>query len=161
MESFDLRRIETRDDPDVAKLIRTVMPEFGASGAGFAIEDPEVDRMSSAFGGARARYYVVLTGDRLVGGGGYAPLAGADPGVCELQKMYFYPEARGHGVGKTLLARLLDEAKADGFTTCYLETLTGMDRAAKLYASFGFESLKAPMGSTGHFSCNRWMAKAL
>ncbi len=137
------------------------MPEFGASGPGFAIEDPEVDRMSAAFAGPRARYYVVEKEGEIVGGGGFAPLVGGNVGVCELQKMYFYPAARGHGVGRRLLTQLLPEMKAEGFVTCYLETLTGMDRAASLYASFGFERLDKPMGATGHFSCNRWMAKSL
>ena len=35
--------------PAVARLIRAVMPEFGASGPGFAINDPEVDDMFTAY----------------------------------------------------------------------------------------------------------------
>jgi len=45
---FTIRRIRRSDDAAVATLIRTVMPEFGASGPGFAIMDPEVDAMSVA-----------------------------------------------------------------------------------------------------------------
>ncbi len=161
MESTTIRPIAAADDPAIAELIRTVMPEFGADGPGFAIHDPEVAAMTEAYGGPRSKYFVIDDGGRVVGGGGYAPLVGAEPSVCELRKMYFYPELRGRGWGTRLLLHILDQARADGFSTCYLETLAGMDRAAQLYRAFGFEVLEGPMGATGHFGCNRWMAKAL
>ena len=43
---FTMRPIEPRDDAAMARIIRTVMPEFGADGPGFAIHDAEVDTMS-------------------------------------------------------------------------------------------------------------------
>jgi putative acetyltransferase len=159
---LSFRPIRPEDDAAVASLIRTVMPEFGAGGAGFAIHDPEVDRMSAAFGGPRTRYCVVVDGPgRVVGGGGVAPLKGGAQDVCELQKMYFLREARGRGVGKALLAHLLAEARALGFRTCYLETLTTMEAAQGLYRHMGFAPLPGPLGSTGHFGCDRWYALPL
>lgn len=156
-----IRLIKRADDPQVAALIRAVMPEFGAKGPGFAILDPEVDAMSASYDDPRSVYYVVVDtedGGRVVGGGGVARLAGGDEATCELRKMYFYPEVRGRGVGRELLARCLDAARARGYTRCYLETLTGMDAAQRLYASFGFRRLDAPLGATGHFGCDRWYA---
>ncbi len=157
-----LRPIAPADDPVVAGIIRTVMTEFGASGAGFAIHDAEVDGMSGAYGDARSLYLVVADErGAVVGGGGIAPLAGGDASTCELRKMYFTGAARGRGAGRLLLARLLDEAKARGFARCYLETLTGMDAAQHLYRAFGFVPLDAPRGCTGHHSCDRWFERAL
>ena len=43
-----IRPIAPTDDAAMAAIIRAVMPEFGASGDGFAINDPEVDWMSRA-----------------------------------------------------------------------------------------------------------------
>jgi putative acetyltransferase len=153
---FSMRTITRRDDAAVARLIRTVMPEFGANGPGFAILDPEVDAMSTAYRGPRAHYWVITRGGRVVGGGGYAPLQGGDRGVCELRKMYFLPEARGLGLGEALLDRILDHAKRAGFASCYLETLGAMAQARRLYEKKGFSKLNAPRGSTGHFGCNAW-----
>ena len=31
-----------------------------------------------------------------------------------------------------------------------------MDAAQSLYEKTGFRMLDAPLGATGHFSCNRW-----
>jgi len=153
-----IRPIRREDEAAVAAIIRTVMPEFGASGPGFAILDPEVDHLCAAYDRPRAAYWVVADGERLVGGGGIAPLENGDAGTCELRKMYFLAEARGRGVGAALLARCLDEARGFGYRTCYLETLVRMDSARKLYARFGFEKLCAPMGHTGHFGCDSYFA---
>jgi putative acetyltransferase len=156
-----IRPIEPRDDAVVAAVIRAVMPEFGADGPGFAIHDAEVDGMSAAYAQPRCAYFVVERDGVVVGGGGIAPLQNAEPDVCELRKMYFLPEARGIGAGKAMMQRCLDAARALGFSRCYLETLTGMDGAQALYQRSGFTALRAPMGGTGHFSCDRFFIRDL
>ncbi len=158
---FHIRPIEARDDAAVAAIIRSVMPEFGASGSGFAINDPEVDWMQRAYAAPRSAYFVIerdnASGHATVeGGGGIAPLTGGDAGTCELRKMYFLPSLRGLGAGAALMARCLDTARGFGFQRCYLETLTGMDAAMRLYERSGFRRIDAPMGDTGHGGCNRF-----
>ena len=153
-----IRPVQPADEAAVAAIIRTVMPEFGASGPGFAILDPEVDHMARAYDRPGAAYFVACdaASGRVLGGGGVAPLEGGEPGTCELRKMYFLPEARGRGVGARMLATCLAKARAFGFERCYLETLTGMDAAQKLYVQAGFRRIDAQMGQTGHFSCDRY-----
>ncbi|MEP6634538.1 MAG: GNAT family N-acetyltransferase [Luteimonas sp.] len=152
--AFTIRPIETRDDAAIATIIRSVMPEFGAVGDGFAINDPEVDWMTRAYAAPRAAYFVVECEDIVVGGGGIAQLERGDGDTCELRKMYFLPEARGIGAGSALMTRCLAAARAAGFSRCYLETLRGMDAAMKLYERSGFNRIGAPRGQTGHGGCN-------
>ena len=156
-----IRPIHPGDDASVAAVIRTVMPEFGASGPGFAIHDAEVDQMSAAYPPPRALYLVVELDGRVVGGGGVGPLAGADPDVCELRKMYFLPEARGRGVGRRVLEQCISAARTMGYRTMYLETLTGMEAAQHLYEQLGFRRLCGAIGATGHFACDRYYSLAL
>src|SRR5690606_20135261 len=151
---FSIRPIRAADDPAMAAVIRTVMPEFGACGDGFAINDPEVDWMSRAYAEPRHAYFVVERGDRVLGGGGVAPLAGGDGSVCELRKMYFLPEARGIGAGAAMMATCLQAARGFGFAHCYLETLTGMDAAMRLYERSGFRRIDRSLGATGHGGCD-------
>lgn len=153
---FLIRPIQAHDDAGIARVIRTVMPEFGADGPGFAIHDAEVDAMLGAYSQPRSAYFVVEMDGTVLGGGGIAPLSGGDSNVCELRKMYFLPALRGRGAGAALLQRCLSVARDMGYRCCYIETLTGMDSAQSLYAKFGFVPLPAPMGSTGHHGCNRW-----
>ena len=149
-----IRPIRAEDDAAVAAIIREVMSSFGACGPGFAINDPEVDHMSSAYAAPRAAYFVLELDGRVAGGAGIAPLEGGEPDTCELRKMYFLPSARGRGLGERMLGLCLDRARELGFRRCYLETLTGMDAAMKLYEKAGFRRLCGPVGCTGHFGCD-------
>jgi putative acetyltransferase len=158
--SFTIRPIEARDDAAVAAIIRAVMPEFGADGPGFAIHDAEVGAMHAAYANAGRAYFVVELDGKVCGGGGVAPLDG-EPAVCELRKMYFLPELRGRGAGDALMRRCLDAASALGYRRCYLETLTGMDAAQRLYEKHGFKPVCAAMGKTGHFSCDKFFVRDL
>ncbi|MFN7183412.1 MAG: GNAT family N-acetyltransferase [Thermomonas haemolytica] len=155
-DTVSIRPIQPGDDAAMAAVIRTVMPEFGAVGSGFAINDPEVDWMSRAYAAPRHAYFVLERDGRVLGGAGVAPLAGGDPDTCELRKMYFLPEARGLGAGAAMMERCLAAARGFGFVRCYLETLTGMDAAMRLYERSGFTRIDAPLGATGHGGCNRF-----
>ncbi len=159
--ALEIRPIETRDDAAMASIIRTVMPEFGAVGCGFAISDPEVDWMSRAYAQPRSAYFVVDEAGTVLGGGGVAPLEGDDAGICELRKMYFLPQARGRGAGAATMARCIDAARMFGFRECYLETLSGMDAAMKLYERSGFKRIDGPRGNTGHGGCNTFYLRSL
>ena len=149
-----IRVISVGDNPGVAEIIRTVMPEFGAGGQGFAIHDREVDDMYSAYEGSRSKYFVCEVDGMLLGGGGVGPLPGAAEDTCELKKMYFLREGRGKGLGQKLLSRCLEAARSMGYKYCYLETFNTMKKAMKLYERNGFELLPGPLGNTGHFACD-------
>lgn len=161
MSAFSIRPIRREDDARVAEIIRTVMPQFGACGEGFAISDPEVDHMSVAYGAPRHAYFVVERDGQVVGGGGVGQLVGGGEEVCELRKMYFLEEARGHGVGAQLLTRCLETAKAFGYRSCYLETLNSMKAAQRLYERLGFQKISGPLGKTGHFGCDTFYSRPL
>ncbi len=161
MTRFVVRPIEARDDAAMAGIIRAVMPEFGAVGDGFAINDPEVDFMYRAYAIPRAAYFVVEHDDEVRGGGGVAPLIGGNVDTCELRKMYFLPELRGLGAGQRVMDLSLEAARTFGFRRCYLETLGGMDAAMRLYERNGFTRIPEPLGATGHGGCNTFYLRDL
>lgn len=154
MKEPTIRPIMHADNEQVAGIIRTVMPEFGASGAGFAIHDNEVDDMYGAYSQSRCSYFVCEIDGRVVGGGGIAPLQGGDVLTCELKKMYFLPQGRGKGLGQKVLRKCLEAAKKNGYRYCYLETFNTMKDAMKLYAKNGFIKIPGALGNTGHFACD-------
>ncbi|PNQ72695.1 GNAT family N-acetyltransferase [Hanstruepera neustonica] len=156
-----IREITKRDDEQVAQVIRNVLIEFGVPKVGTAYADKSLDTMTETYSGSKSTYYVIDYEGRIIGGAGIAPLDNFDGNVCELQKMYFLPEARGRGLGSLMMDACLKKAKEFGFEKCYLETMPYMDDARKLYSKSGFENLEQPLGDTGHYSCNVWMIKNL
>ena len=160
-DSYSIRPITAADNAAVAAIIRGVMPEFGADGPGFAIHDAEVGDMAASYAAPRCIYFVVERGGRICGGGGIAPLQGASTDICELRKMYFLPELRGLGAGAALIELCMQHARRLGFMHCYLETLTGMHAAQRLYEKNGFQRIAAALGNTGHFGCNRFYLRTL
>jgi L-amino acid N-acyltransferase YncA len=52
--------------------------------------------------------------------------------------MFVRPAAQGLGVGRAILLRLVQEARAEGYATVRLEILRFMTTARAMYRAFGF-----------------------
>ncbi len=74
---------------------------------------------------------------------GCACLRMIGPQVGEIKRMYVRPQYRRKGVGRALVAGLIDEACQMGYHTLRLDSARFMQDAQALYRSFGF-SLIAP-----------------
>lgn len=160
-EEYVLRPLTKADNSQVADVIRKVSAEYGLTAdKGYGVANPTLDDMYSVYDQQGAAYWVVEYQGEIVGGGGFAPLAG-EPNVCELQKMYFLPQTRGHGLAKRIVALSLQLAKQFGYQQCYLETTECLREAVGLYEKLGFEHLDAPLGQTGHDACEVVMLKTL
>ncbi|MFD1096549.1 GNAT family N-acetyltransferase [Salegentibacter chungangensis] len=161
METLKIREIQPEDNQQVAGVVRSVLVELGVPKVGTAYEDKALDDMYATYDKPRMSYFVVENKGKIIGGAGIAPLPGFEDEVCELQKMYFLPEARNRGVGAQMMNTCLEFGKANGFKKCYIETLPYMEGAKKLYKRTGFENLEEPLGDTGHYNCTVWMIKDL
>jgi putative acetyltransferase len=161
MESITIREIQKQDNVEIAAIVRNVLMEMGAPKVGTAYADPNLDSLFEVYAVPKAIYFVVENNGKIIGGAGIKQLDNSDENICELQKMYFLPEARGLGLGKKLMDFCLEKATEFGFESCYIETMTYMEAALKLYRKSGFEYLEQQIGNTGHNSCEVWMLKKL
>lgn len=64
------------------------------------------------------------------------------PGQIELTYIGVAPEARGRGLGKTILTAFIESARAAGYTSVALSVETDNPAALALYAKFGFTITK-------------------
>jgi len=161
MSEIIIREIEARDNVAVGNLIRQVLVELGAPKVGTAYEDKSLDILSEVYEKDNAIYFVAEIDGSIVGGAGISQLENTTDNICELQKMYFLPEARGRGLGTKMMQKCLLTAKNLGYEKCYLETLSYMKSAVTLYEKTGFKALDESLGETGHYSCTEWMIKEL
>jgi putative acetyltransferase len=161
MNSYTIREIQLNDNQKLAKVIRDVLIEFGVPKVGTAYEDKALDKMYATYNSDKSCYFVIANGQEILGGAGIMQLKNSEENICELQKMYFSPEVRGKNLGSKMMEICLRKAREFDYEKCYLETLPYMKGARNLYKKTGFKPLNAPLGDTGHYSCNMWMLKNL
>lgn len=116
-----------------------------------ALDDPEgyiLDRGGKVF--------MAFQDDRAVGC--VALLKMADGGY-EVAKMTVAEQVRGAGLGRRLMQRCIDAARAEGAPRLYLETNSGLAPAMALYRAMGFHDL--PSQPTQYARCDVWMERPL
>lgn len=72
---------------------------------------------------------------------GCVALRRIDARTCEMKRLYVRASARGLGIGRALVIKVIDEARARGYTSMRLDTLPAMKSAVALYKSFGFQEI--------------------
>ena len=84
--------------------------------------------------GSRGRVIVARAGDAIVAVGTMKPVS---DDVAEIKRVYVRPNARGQGIARAIMARLLDDARTERFAVVRLETMDFMHQAIALYRSIG------------------------
>jgi putative acetyltransferase len=161
MPTFCIRPIRSEDNSLIATVIRKVLIEFKANKPGTVFFDPTTDALFQLFSKPNAAYFIAEADGEIVGGSGIYPTPGLPPDYCELVKLYLLPKMRGFGLGFKLMEQCFNKAKELGFTNVYLETMPELCNAIGLYEKAGFSYLSSPLGQSGHFGCDLWMAKNL
>jgi len=133
---MNVRNATNADRDAVRKLVFSVLAEYGLKNDPTGT-DLDMDDIQASYFDRGGVFEVVEADDgRIVGTVALYPLS---KGVCELRKMYLSPEARGKGLGKQLMERMLDRARSLGFTRMVLETAAPLVEAIGLYKRYGFE----------------------
>jgi putative acetyltransferase len=158
LDQIIIRTIQPQDNSAIAYIIRCTLEEFGANHPGTVYFDPTTDTLYELFHGTPGSvYFIAESQGEIVGGGGIYPSPGLPSDTCELVKMYLLPQVRGIGLGKKIILRCIEYARAEGYRKIYIETMPELKQAMSTYEKFGFQYLDGPMGETGHFGCELWM----
>ena len=155
------RKVEQRDNPYLAKMIRGVIEEFDAPRTGTVYSDTSTDSLFELFQESNSVLWVAEIDGKAVGCCGIFPTEGLDKGYCELVKFYISSSVRGKGIGKELMLKSIVSAKEMKFTYIYLESLPHFSKAISMYEESGFKIIDKQLGNSGHSSCNVWMLKEL
>jgi putative acetyltransferase len=161
MNNTEIRLIEPADVPSLLSIIAQARAEYGIAERGVELLEPADRAIYSVYQRPRSLYFVAWSQGEIAGGAGVAPLTGADPLTCELQRMYLRRELRGCGIGDVMLENCLRAARQFLYVRCYLETISPMGRALRFYARHGFRDLPSRLGCTGHEHNDRWLLRSL
>jgi putative acetyltransferase len=159
--SITFRKIEEKDNKELAEVIRTVFREFKIDRPGTVYYDPTTDNLFKLLNITGAEYWIAEETNRIVGGCGVYPTPGLPEGCAELVKLYLSATQRGKGIGWQLMEKTFISAKGLGYKQLYLESLPELSKAISLYERAGFKFIPGPLGNSGHFGCNIWMLKDL
>ena len=156
-----IRQLKKSDNQGLAKMIREVFEEHDAPKKGTVYSDPVMDDLYESFKTENSILYVAENSDSILGCCGIYPTPGIPAGCAELVKFYLPKELRNKGIGKILMERSIAAAKKFGYTQMYIESLPHFSKAVEMYKKQGFILLDAPLGDSGHTTCNIWMLKDL
>ncbi|WP_040287420.1 GNAT family N-acetyltransferase [Sporosarcina koreensis] len=156
-----IRPIEQKDNAVMERIIKQSLEAVGLDIPGTAYTDPQLGDLYGHYAGIpEAAYWVAADeDDRVLGGVGIGPFDEAQ-GICELQKLYVAPEARGRGLSGELMAEALAFAGRH-YTSCYLETSVKLATANRLYGKLGFRKLERPLDGSEHGAMDAWYMKDL
>ena len=97
----------------------------------------------AAFAPPRDRIFVAARAGRFVGS---IAVKGLGDATVQLRFLLVEREARGCGLGRKLVQRVLDCARGAGERRIVLETASDLDAARALYAAYGFRKVRSVAG---------------
>src|SRR5580693_2646306 len=136
-EGCDLDLTEAATPRDFA-VARVLFQEYAAQleiDLCFQGFDAELNELASMYAPPGGSLMLARRADRPIGCGAIRRFS---EGICEMKRLYLRPEARGTGLGRILVERLLLKARTLGYVRIYLDTLVDMHQARRLYGSLGF-----------------------
>jgi putative acetyltransferase len=128
--------------PEHIEEARSLFLEYGSS-LGFSLcfqsFDEELKTLPGAYGPPSGRLLLARDDDHAAG---CVALRKLEPGICEMKRLYVRPGDRGRGLGRILVERVINEARAIGYERMRLDTVeSAMKDAIALYAKMGFQKI--------------------
>jgi putative acetyltransferase len=143
--------IQAIEPPHIA-IVRELMREYQqALGVDLCFQnfEAELRNLPGSYAPPTGRLLLAIHDDSPVG---CVALQAIDTTRCEMKRLYVRPSARGLGVGRALIAQVLEAAQNIGYAEIVLDTLPTMIEAQRLYEQFGFSDIASyrpnPIGGT-------------
>ncbi|WP_305952545.1 GNAT family N-acetyltransferase [Emticicia oligotrophica] len=135
MRKIEIEKISSEQDlEDVKQLFREYV-EFLQVNLDFQDFENELAKLPAKYAEPEGSIFLAKVNGQPAG---CIALWKLEDGVCEMKRLFVKTEFQGLGLGKMLANRLMEEAKAKGYSIMKLDTLRRLESANYLYASLGF-----------------------
>ena len=146
--------IAPSEEQKVIELIKKNLRSFSEAGTVLASTFRRLERLHDIYQAPGSTFLVVRELDNPgepIGSAGIGPMAALPPseGIGEIREVVVDESYRGKGIGRTLLERCLVEARRFGYKRIYLEATPQMEKAQKLFLSFGFKPVQQKRSEEG------------
>ena len=107
--------------------------------------EAELASLPGAYAPPQGALWLATVDGKLAGCVGFRPHDGAGAGgaTSEMKRLWLRPAYRKLGLGRRLAETCIAAARAAGYRTICLDTLSFMDEARALYADLGFHEIPA------------------
>jgi putative acetyltransferase len=138
--SVQIIQAEPADLDEVRALLVEYVATLPGGQQGTPGFDQELATLPGAYGLPHGRLLLARVEDAAAG---CVALRPQGPEACEMKRLYVRPAFRAHGLGRQLVAALVEEARRAGHGRMRLDTLPTMTAALALYRAFGFRPAPA------------------
>jgi ribosomal protein S18 acetylase RimI-like enzyme len=137
---FKLKQVESEADIEQTRRLFDEYVTWLGVNLCFQNYDKEVAELPGEYIPPTGRLYIATEND---GVAGCIALRELEDGICEMKRLYVRPLFRGKGLGRKLVDRVIEDARAIGYDRMRLDTLPGkMDQAIAMYDSLGFKEIE-------------------
>ncbi|CAN0627900.1 Acetyltransferase CD1211 [Burkholderia multivorans] len=138
-----MTRIERARFPEELDAVKAIFREYIGSASvslDFQNYEDELATLPGKYAAPRGGLLLAWQAGGVVGCAGFREV---DETACEMKRVYVRPAARGLNIGRRLVERVLDEARAAGYARVCLDVLPEFEAARQLYESLGFVAAPA------------------
>jgi ribosomal protein S18 acetylase RimI-like enzyme len=134
-----IKQVETLGEVESTRLLFDEYVAWLGVNLCFQNYDKEVAELPGEYVPPAGRLYLATGGDKIAG---CIALRKLEDEVCEMKRLFVRPEFRAKRLGRTLVDRIIEDARAIGYKRMRLDTLPGkMDQAIAMYRSLGFQEI--------------------
>jgi GNAT superfamily N-acetyltransferase len=139
MNGVEIRQAESKDEIAVTReLFREYEKWLGLDLCFQGFED-ELKNLPGKYAAPSGRLFLAYADGELAG---CIALRSLGDDVCEMKRLFVRGEFRGRQIGRSLIERLIDDARKIGYRRMRLDTFPPkMGKAVQLYEAYGFREI--------------------
>lgn len=124
---------------EIEKLFEEYKTELNVD-VSFQPEDITAEEISKIYSEPKGKIYLAIADNEPAGCIAFHQMKNKNN--CEFKRLFVRKKFRGLAIGKILLKKSIEDAKIFGYKEIYLDTLSTLKSACKLYEKFGFEKIE-------------------